>query len=148
MREVTAEELDNEEDDLILFYLKMHLEGNNETVKASTLLGNKDRIKKVCQVFGPSSQQHEMQEINDNMKIQADYLHSLLLSRLACYIRRIIDDKQKREHWCLQWAGKNMTHMAVIMLMIDHVKDDLFCLHEDTKILKMHEIFVETNDER
>ena len=41
-----------------------------------------------------------------------------------------------------------MTHMAVITLMMDHIKDDLFCLHEDTKILKMHKSFVETNDER
>ena len=41
-----------------------------------------------------------------------------------------------------------MKHMAVIMLLMDHVKNDLFCLHEDTTIMKMCESFVETNDER
>ena len=41
-----------------------------------------------------------------------------------------------------------MTHVAVIMLMMDHVKDDLFCLHGDTTILKISESFVETNYER
>ena len=46
LHEATAEELDSEEDDLTLFYLKMHLEVNNETVKASNLLGHKDWINK------------------------------------------------------------------------------------------------------
>ena len=41
-----------------------------------------------------------------------------------------------------------MTHMAVIMMLVDHIKDELFCLHKDTKILKMRDIFVETNYER
>ena len=38
--------------------------------------------------------------------------------------------------------------MEVIMLLMYHVKDDLFCFHEDTTILKMHDVFVKTNDER
>ena len=42
LREATDEELYSEEDYLILFYLKMNLEVNNKTVKASTLLGNTD----------------------------------------------------------------------------------------------------------
>ena len=41
-----------------------------------------------------------------------------------------------------------MAHLTVIMLLMDHVKDYLFCLHEDTTILKMRDSFVETNDER
>ena len=52
------------------FSLKIYLEGNNETVKASTLLGNIEWIKKIWWVFGPSSHLHEMQEINDDMKIK------------------------------------------------------------------------------
>ena len=35
-----------------------------------------------------------------------------------------------------------MTHMSVIMMLMDHVKYDLFCLHEDTTILEMREIFL------
>ena len=41
-----------------------------------------------------------------------------------------------------------MTHMGVIILLMDHVKDDLFSLHKNTKILKMRDIFVEKNDHR
>ena len=41
-----------------------------------------------------------------------------------------------------------MTRMEVIMLLMDHVKDDFFCLHGDTKIMKMRESFVDKNDER
>ena len=48
-REAIDEELDSEEDDLILFSLKIHLEGNNQTVKDSTLFEIIYRIKKVCQ---------------------------------------------------------------------------------------------------
>ena len=33
-------------------------------------------------------------------------------------------------------------------MLMDHTKDDLFCLHEDTTILDMRDIFVEANDER
>ena len=78
--------MDSEEDDLIPFSLKDHLEGNNETAKASTSLGNRDRIKIACQVFGPSLQLHEMQEIDDDTRIKPDYLQSSLLSRLARHI--------------------------------------------------------------
>ena len=70
LREETSEELDSEEDDLILSPLKMNLEGNNKKVKASMLSVNTDKIKKVWNVFGPSLQLYEMQEINDNMKIK------------------------------------------------------------------------------
>ena len=114
-------------------------------MKASALLRNKHLIKKVWQVFSLSVQIIEMQEIDGNMKIKADYLHRLLLSCLAHHIRRIIDIKQKREHWCLQWAGNNMTHVAVIMLLMDHIYDDMFCLQKDTTILNMRESFVKTN---
>ena len=34
------------------------------------------------------------------------------------------------------------------MLLMDHFKDGMFCLHKDTKILNMRESFVETNDKR
>ena len=89
-----------------------------------------------------------MQEINDDMKITEDYLQSLLLSCLAHRIRLIIGDKQKSVHWCLQWAGKNMTHMAVNMLLMDHVKYDLFFPQTCKTIMKKRESFVKTNDER
>ena len=41
-----------------------------------------------------------------------------------------------------------MTHTVVIMILTDNVKDDLFCLHEDTTIMNMRESFFETNDEK
>ena len=41
-----------------------------------------------------------------------------------------------------------MTHVAIIMLMMYHIKNDMFCLHKYTTILKMRDIFVETNYER
>ena len=82
------------------------------------------------------------------MKIKSDYLQSFLLSRLASHVFGIIDDKQKRYHCFLQWSGNNMTHMAVIMLPVDNVKYDLFCIHEDTTILNVSERFVGTNYER
>ena len=77
------------------FFSQMHLEGNNETVKAFKLLGNTDFILKVWQVFDPPSQLHEMQEINDDSKTKTDYLHRLPLSYLACRICQIFDDKKK-----------------------------------------------------
>ena len=56
-----SDELDDEEDLLLLFSININLEENNETVKASTLLGNKDQRKKVRQGFGTSSQLNETQ---------------------------------------------------------------------------------------
>ena len=41
-----------------------------------------------------------------------------------------------------------MTHMSVIVLLMNHVNDEMFCIHEDTTILKMRENFVNINDER
>ena len=95
LREATAEELYSEEYYLILFSLKIHLEGNNEIMKASNLFRNKDCIKKVWQVFFPASQLHEMQEIDDNMKIKSDYLRSLILSCLALHICQRIHYQKK-----------------------------------------------------
>ena len=79
---------------------------------------------------------------------KSDYLQSLILSRLSFHICQGIYDKEKREHWCLQWTGNNITQMAVIMLLMNHVKGDLFYLHEDTNFLRIHDSFVNTNDER
>ena len=50
--EAIAEVLYKEEDDVILFSIKMHVEGNNKTVKASTLSGNTHWINELSQVFG------------------------------------------------------------------------------------------------
>ena len=41
-----------------------------------------------------------------------------------------------------------MTHMEVIMLLMDHVKDDLFFPQTCKTIMKKRESFVKTNDER
>ena len=41
-----------------------------------------------------------------------------------------------------------MTYVAVIMLLIDHVKYGIFCIHEYTTMMKIRESFDEKNDER
>ena len=114
LREATNEELDNEEDKLIIFSLKINLEGNNETVKASTLLVNIYWIKKVWQVFGLFLQLHEMQEINDDMKRKSYYLQRFILSCIARNIRRTIYGKQKRGHWCVACSRQSAVWAQLI----------------------------------
>ena len=61
------------------------------------------------------------------MKRKSNYLQNLLISCLAHYVHQRIEEKKGA--LVPSVVRENMTHMAVTMLLMDHVKDDLFCLH-------------------
>ena len=46
-----------------------------------------------------------------------------------------ISDEHKRKHWCLKWASKNPPAVAAIMVLFDHVKQDLSCLDHNQCLL-------------
>ena len=73
---------------------------------------------------------------------KAKQLQSILLGRLTQHINIRIEDSRKKEHWCLNWARDNFAQMSAVMVLYDHVKEDIQCLDNTTTLLKSIQNFV------
>ena len=65
-----------------------------------------------------------------------------MLGRLTQHINIRIEDSRKKEHWCLNWARDNFAQMSAVMVLYDHVKEDIQCLDNTTLLLKSIQNFV------
>ena len=113
----------------------------NISTKASTYIMNEDWISLVRTVFDPTST-NMINIVSKECCDKADVLQKTLLSRLTNHIRRRITDKKKMEHWSLQWAAKNLSQMAALMVLFKHVKDDINCLDDNATLLNTPIFFV------
>ena len=111
------------------------------TTKASAYLQNVEWIDSVKKVFDTSSIKR-MNDVSEDCYSKADNLQKILLSRLTNHIRRRIQEKQKMEHWCLQWAASNFAQMSALIVLSDHVKEDISCLDNNATLLKTAIFFV------
>lgn len=72
--------------------------------------------------------------ITPDMKKKGALLCKILRSRMSMLTKRI-DDVERRSHWALKLAFKNLAAVAAYMVMVDHVKHDLSCLDESQPLL-------------
>lgn len=75
--------------------------------------------------------------VNDSLNKQADELIKILHIRFGRHLRLRITNRSKHNHWSLLWSRKNITVIAAIMVLFDHVKRDLSCLDEATTLLSI-----------
>ena len=120
--------------EVIVHFHKLH-------AKASTYLSNEDWLLTARIIFDPSSDVM-INEVNDEMCIKADKLQNALLNRLTNHVHRRIREKKKMEHWCLKLAANNFGQMAALMVLCNHIKDDLGCLDNNATLLKTNISFV------
>jgi len=63
------------------------------------------------------------QEVDEELKGQADELATRLLVKLQAHIERKVEP-HKNQHFTLKWARSNLVQLAAIMALAGHVKDE------------------------
>ena len=102
----------------------------------SSLLANSEWVKNVFKCFMETrSNEEEIVYMSQEQIEQSENLSKILRNRLTCHIFNRIEDKMKHNHWSLNWAFKNLSHIATIMVILKQVKQDIQCLDENTTLL-------------
>ena len=112
-------------------------DNSGEIRKASDLFQNKDWMNAVKNCFN-SKDKLLIRVVNESLTKQADELIKILHIRFERHLRLRITNRSKHNHWSLLWSRKNITVIAAIMVLFDHVKRDLSCLDESTTLLSTH----------
>ena len=73
--------------------------------------------------------------VTDEMKEKADLLVKILRSRMNFMLESRNVSKDRREHWAIKLAFKNLSVVAAYMILCQHVKEDLLCLDEQKSLL-------------
>jgi hypothetical protein len=111
--------------------------GNEECeVLPSNLLGDDGWLETTRGLFNVDNLVAEL-IVTPEMKEKGDLLCKILRSRMSTLTKRI-NDAEKRSHWALKLAFKNLAAVAAYMVMVDHVKSDLSCLDESQPLLSHH----------
>ena len=101
----------------------------------SELLSDADFISKVNSCFNPNNKIVN-EEITDELKKKGDEIQKMLHKRLTRHLSYRIIDPKIRKHWSFEWARKNFPHMAAVMTLHGHVKDNIMVLGENATLLK------------
>ena len=109
-------------------------DNSNEIRKASDLFQNSDWMNVVKKCFN-SKNNFLVRKVNESLNKQAEELIKILQTRFERHVRLRISNQSKHNHWSSLWSIKNITIIAAIMVLFDHVKRDLSCLDESTILL-------------
>ena len=92
--------------------------------------------KKVKQIFDPFDCLTLRPIVNDICQRKAEILYKILRARLSSHINRRIAKEEKRDHWTFDFVRQNLARVAMIMVTLDHVQDDLeTLLRQDNRCL-------------
>jgi len=110
-----------EEDDI----LPSHLLSKAKWVKFATKLLDLDKVSAIT-------------EISPKIKEKADLLVRMIRGRFSEHIKSRIKSVQKRNHWSMKLAYRNLAVSAACMVLTDHTKMDLKCLDESSCLLAIN----------
>jgi hypothetical protein len=96
--------------------------GQDCSVNPSQLLSNVDWVTNMINLFDLG---YRSAEVSEEEKLKADELLIKLKERSRDHIDERVEDKKKHTHWCLKLAKKNLAVNAALMVLSEHVKDDL-----------------------
>ena len=74
-------------------------------------------------------------DISNIMKLRAESLLAILQGRFKQFLKKRINQKSKRDHWCMRFAYNNLPVVASVMILSGHTKSDLECLNERDSLL-------------
>ena len=69
------------------------------------------------------------------MKLRAESLLAILQGRFKQFLKKLIKQKSKHDHWCMRFAYNNLPVVASVMILSSHTKSDLECLNERDSLL-------------
>ena len=111
------------------------------TEKASSYLMN-ERWKKAVEDSLDSKSNNTILEVDQSLLDRADLLQKQLEQRLVRHCQIRIAKEEKRNHWCLRWAARNLPQVAAIMCLFNHIKPDLSCLDNNQCLLAATSAFL------
>ena len=109
-------------------------------VQPSELLSNVDWVTNVIELFDLDG---TWPSISEEDKQKADELGRVLRHRYHIHVKRRVMDENKRTHWSLKLAYKNLSVCAAVMILSDHVKEDLRFLGDSSCLLAIPRFFVQ-----
>ena len=75
-----------------------------------------------------------------------DEIQKMLHKRLTRHLSYRITDPKIRKYWSFEWARKNFPHMAAVMALHGHVKDNIMVLGENATLLKSAAQYIEVKE--
>ena len=106
------------------------------TVAPSDLLGNVEWVRNAIELFDLGGRSAE---ICDEEKQKADELVMQLKERHPIHIQKRVIQEQKQSHWCWKLAKKNLSVNAALMVLSEHVKEDLSVVSRNDDLLTMNQ---------
>jgi hypothetical protein len=111
---------------------------NNDSVLPSTLLSDKSWVSYAINLLNLEKTTGASREISSSDKDKADLLLVKLRERFKEHINSRVKQVSKRNHWVLKLAWKNLSIIASIMLLLNHLKMELKCLGEHACLLALN----------
>jgi hypothetical protein len=104
-------------------------------VKPSELLTSATWVGVVCELFNiKETVPNPVPKVDQEMMDKADLLVKMLQCRLNELFNKRNVNMERRNHWAIKLALKNLSVVAAYMVLCEHVKSSLTCLDE-TKCL-------------
>ena len=114
--------------------IHISLDPTIDDVKPSNLINDPQWIARVWSVLDPQDR-FRKSIVDEDLAKKSDLLLSHLHSRLKAHISSDRIPLSKKEHWCLEWARKNLSVVAAYMVLLDHVKKDISCISHSKCLL-------------
>jgi hypothetical protein len=112
---------------------------SNEYERASSLLMNKAWREKVLLEHRLNAE-NALTVFEQSTLDRANYLQDRLCIRLAKHVKtKLPENEDLHDHWCFHLTASKLGHMAALMVMFQHVKDDLVCLDDNQCLLSSPE---------
>jgi hypothetical protein len=106
------------------------------TVAPSDLLSNVEWVSNAIELFDLGGRSPE---IGDEEKWKADELVTRLKERHPVHIQKRVTHEQKQSHWCWKLAKKNLLVSSALMILSEHVKEDLSVVGHNDDLLTMNQ---------
>jgi hypothetical protein len=108
----------------------------NGGVQPSDLLNCNEWLTTACELFRVDMTiADRIDNITQEDKDKADLLVRILRGRMNAFMKKRNVSKDKRSHWAIRLADKNLSFVAAYMVLVDHVKTDISCLDETQSLL-------------
>ena len=132
-----ADVVDEDDEEISLRVHHINL-SHNESIWPSALLSNSSWVKYVIELFDIDKVVDVRTEISAGDKSKADLLLKIFRERYKTHVNTRVANTTKRKHWSLDLAYKNLSVVAAIMILSNHLKMDIDCLCDTDCLLATH----------
>jgi hypothetical protein len=111
---------------------------NNDSVLPSTLLSDKSWVSYAINLLNLEKTTGASREISSSDKDKADLPLVKLREQFKEHVNLQVKQVSKRNRWVMKLAWKNLSVVASVMLLSNHLKMELKCLREHACLLAVN----------